>query len=226
MILTMNFDQAIDEVAAKYAARGYAVVARPKPDDLPPFAKQFKIQVVARLHDIGVLVAIKRNRSEFAADPEMDRYAEVTSSQPGWRFDFVLLEGSNMNQETEGAQELSAEQLQSQLQNIEYMLHADLRSAAFVAAWGIMEAATRRLLQSSGQVAGWGTSSRQMINELVSNGMISMEEHARLYVFSRLRNEIVHGFDSRFVDVAEVHFLTDLAKRLMVEASLPKAQTE
>jgi hypothetical protein len=39
----MNIEQRLNHVADRYRAQGYKVVVRPGPDDLPDFAKDFKV---------------------------------------------------------------------------------------------------------------------------------------------------------------------------------------
>ena len=91
----MNLEQELNRIAGIYKAQGYQVIVRPEPADLPPFAKDFKVEIVARRAAEGVLVQVKRSREEVAADADMPRYAEITSAQAGWRFDFVILEAEN-----------------------------------------------------------------------------------------------------------------------------------
>lgn len=220
---SMDYEKAIDEVAATYANRGYSVVARPKPADLPDFAKDFRVQVVGRMRDNSVLVAIKRNRLEFAADPEMDRYAEVASAQKGWRFDFVLLEGDGQRREVEGAQEPSDDQIRERLTVAEQWESAGTLYPAFIMAWALVETAMRRVLRAEGEVAGWGTPPRQMIDELFSNGTISMDEHTQLNDMFRLRNKLVHGFSEGEFENGDVVFLLNLTKRLISQASAAKS---
>lgn len=208
----MDFEKAIDDVAANYVRQGYEVVARPVPANLPPFAKDFRVQVVGRKGASGVLVAIRKNREEFASDPELDRYAEMTGSQEGWRFDFVLLEGSEAP--VEPPQELSGEQFARQMELATQSMRGPDRSSALISAWAVLESSIRSALRAEGQTVGFGTPVRQMLNELVSNGTISIDEHARLYEASMLRNRIVHGFSERTINESEVDFLLNLAKRL------------
>ena len=89
----MDLEQELKRVADSYSGKGYQVVLRPGPDHLPPFAKDFKVEVVGRQGSEGVLVAVKRNRDDVADDAELARYADVASKQAGWRLDLVVLEG-------------------------------------------------------------------------------------------------------------------------------------
>jgi hypothetical protein len=79
----MDFEQELKRVAGVYAGQGYRVVVRPRPEDLPSFAKDFKVEVVGRRAAEGVLAAVKKNREEMAADADMPRYAEVTGCAAG-----------------------------------------------------------------------------------------------------------------------------------------------
>src|ERR1700678_3301807 len=99
----MDFAQELNRVADIYKGQGYQVIVRPGAEALPPFAKDFQVEILARRGDGGVLVSVKKNHAEMQADTDMQRYAEVTGAQPGWRFDFVILESeSAMAREVRG----------------------------------------------------------------------------------------------------------------------------
>jgi hypothetical protein len=79
----MDLLQELKRVADAYRGQGYDVIVRPNPDQLPPFAKDFNVEIVGRRGAEGVLVAVRKNRDEVAADNDMQRYAEITGTQPG-----------------------------------------------------------------------------------------------------------------------------------------------
>ena len=88
----MDLAQELNRLADIYRGHGYEVTVRPGPDQLPPFAKDFRVEIVGRRGDGGVLVAVKKNRDEMAADRHMQSYAEIIGNQrggvsiwPSWR---------------------------------------------------------------------------------------------------------------------------------------------
>jgi len=87
----MNIEQRLNQVADRYRAQGYKVVIRPGPDDLPDFAKDFKIEIIAKRDDGCVLASAKKSQSDLESDREIPRYAEITEKEPGWRFDVIVL---------------------------------------------------------------------------------------------------------------------------------------
>ncbi len=87
----MNIEERLNYVADRYKSRGFKVVIRPGPDDLPAFAKDFKVELVATKEDGSVLASVKATRSEFEAEPDLVRYAETIDEQPGWRFDVYVM---------------------------------------------------------------------------------------------------------------------------------------
>src|SRR5436309_2280439 len=112
----MDFEQGLKRLAERYSGQGYQVTVRPRPEDLPTFAKDFEVEIVARRAAEGVLVSVKKNRLEMAADKDMPRYAEVTGAQPGWRYDFAILEPEPPGaRELRGAQELPDEDVEKAL---------------------------------------------------------------------------------------------------------------
>jgi hypothetical protein len=220
----MDFEQELIRVADKYKAQGYQVVLHPGPDNLPLFAKNFKVEIVGQRGTEGVLVTVKKNREELQADAEAPRYADVTASHTGWRFDFVILEAEpQMARELRGAQELSDEHFHQLLYYVRELVGKPYMNLAFITAWAALEAAMRRRLRAAGEKAGWGTPPRQMLNELYSAGIFSREEFTRLEFASRVRNEIVHGFvTSPEVKADFVQFLVDITIRLLEESQKTK----
>jgi hypothetical protein len=215
----MDFQQELERLVDRYHAQGYRVVARPTPQDLPPFAKDFRVEIAARRGDEGILVAVKKNREDAAGDTGLGRYAEITGAQPGWRFDLVILEGeSGFGRELRGSREFSNEDIDAALAEAEQIVRMGFIRAAVVAAWGALEAAMRIRLRASGERASRGTMPRVMMNELYSSGVLSSDEFRRLERMFQLRTEIAHGFSSPTPDAEDVRFLADVSRRLMAES--------
>jgi uncharacterized protein YutE (UPF0331/DUF86 family) len=226
----MDVEQELNRVAETYRGQGYDVALRPSAAELPSFAKVFKVEIVGRRGTEGVLVAVKRNRDEVAADADMQRYAEVTGSQPGWRFDFAILEPENPKvREIGGAAEFTGDDIARSLEQAEQLSRTGFSRMAVVAAWASLEAAMRMRLRASGQEAGWKSMPRQMAKELFSAGLLAPEEFHRIELAFQLRNQIVHGFapqpgETEAGGAAVAQFLGDVARRLVGE-SLPERQS-
>lgn len=67
----MKFEQRLNVVADRYRSLGFKVVMRPGPDDLPPFAKDFKVDILATGPDGNVLASVKATALELEADPNL-----------------------------------------------------------------------------------------------------------------------------------------------------------
>ena len=222
----MDFEQELKRVADTYARQGYQVAIRPNPVALPPFAKDFKIEILGKRGTEGVLVAVKKDRDEVAADSNLTRYAEITSLQKEWRFDFAILEAENPSaREIDGAKDFSEEDINKSFIESLDMVRLGFLRPAVITAWAGFEAAMRLRLRATGERAGWGSSPRSMLNEIYSNGVINVEDFRKLETLSRVRNQIVHGFISSLAsEGGAVQFLCDIGRRLIEEsrkANLP-----
>jgi hypothetical protein len=221
----MDFEQELKRLADFYTDQGFAVTIRPQSKDLPPFAKDFQIELLGKRGVGGVLVAVKKNRTALAAEADLPRYAEITGGQPGWRFDLSVLEGENPRErDFRGAEEFSPDDISKSLADAEKIAHLGFVQPAVIAAWAGLEAAMRIRLRALGRPAGRGTIPREMLNELFSSGVFSREEFQQLEQLFQMRNRIVHGFSAPVSDVTAVNLLSDLARRL-VEESQPVKKT-
>jgi hypothetical protein len=215
----MDYEQELKRVADRYTSKGFQVTLHPAPADLPLFAQGFKVEIVGKRGAGGVLVSVKKNHGEMQADNDMPRYAEITGNQPGWRYDFAILEAEDpLASETRGASEPSLEEIAKTLASVDQAIQAGFLNSAFLAAWAMLEAAMRRRLRASGEPVGWGTQPRSMLNALYSNGILLSEDFPRLESAWKLRNEIAHGFAARPVDAGTVRFLVETANRLVEES--------
>lgn len=220
----MNIEQQLNKVADHYRSQGFKVTVQPGPEDLPPFAKDFKVEIIAAGEECNVLVSAKGSQLELEDDPNIFRYADITNQQPGWRFDILVLGPENQAKpEKLGAKEPPEEEIERSLNDVDRMIHAGFTRASFLTAWSALEAAMRRRLRAEGEDAGWGTSPRAMLNELYSAGAISTGVLRQLESLSQMRNAIVHGFlPSVMVDAPGVQFLVETARRLLTEEPLAK----
>jgi uncharacterized protein YutE (UPF0331/DUF86 family) len=223
----MDFEHELKRVADSYTDQGYEVTLRPGPDRLPPFAKDFKVEIVGKRGTQGVLVAVKKTRDDLAADPNVQRYAEVIGTQPGWRFDLAVLKGSDPNaRDLRDAREFSDEEIGKSLTEAEKIAGMGFGRAGVITAWAALEAAMRMRLRAIGRPAGWGSSPREMLNELYSSGLLSADEFRRLEGLFKLRNQIVHGFSPTSAngasDAGEVRFLSEVTQRLVRESQSVK----
>lgn len=212
-------------MADRYARQGYQVVVRPGADRLPPFARDFQVELVGTRGGEGVLVTVKQNRDELSADPDLPRYAELTAKQPGWRFDLAVLEGQNpAARDFRGATDFSPDEIAKSLADAEHLAGLGFTRAAVMTAWSALEAAMRMRLRKAGEKVGSGTSPREIMNELYSTGVLSETEFRRLDDLARLRSQIVHGFSFASTpnpsgpDV--VQFLSEVTHRLVEESEL------
>jgi hypothetical protein len=216
----MDFEQELKRVADTYVSQGYQVTVRPNPEALPSFAKDFKIEILGKRGTEGVLVAVKKDRDEVAADANLTRYAEITSLQKGWRFDFAILEAENpISRVIDGAEDFSEKDIEKSFDESLALVHQGFLRPAVITAWAGFEAAMRLRLRAAGERAGWGLAPRSMLNELYSDGVINVEEFRKLETLSHVRNQIAHGFISSLVsEGGAVDFLCDIGRRLIEES--------
>ena len=221
----MDFEQQLKQVADSYRAQGYQVIIRPGPDDLPPFAKDFHVEILAKRGDGNVLTSAKASPSEFQADPDLPRYAEVLEKQPGWRYDLLVLgPDPRPTLETRDAKDSSEEEIVRLLDVAERILKAGFTAPAFIAAWAALESAMRHILRSRSLDAGKEFSPRSMLNELLSSGIVDYGDSKDLEYLFQLRNMIVHGYSVPAPKPEDVQFLSEIVRRLLPEA-VPATRT-
>jgi hypothetical protein len=215
----MTLEERLNRVAERYRSLGCKVIIHPTSDDLPPFAKDFKVEILATGDQGNVLVVAMATPSEFQADQEVARYAELTSKQPGWRMDvFVLGADSPSLPEAREAKEPTEEEIRRSIDDAERLGNEGFAAQSVLAAWAGLEPVMRRRLQVERARAGWRISTQTLLNELFSAGVFNNREFRDLEGLSQLRNVIVHGFSVPDFPPSAVEFLVGMARRLLTEA--------
>jgi uncharacterized protein YutE (UPF0331/DUF86 family) len=219
----MTFEERLGQVADRYRSLGFKVVVHPSPDELPVFAKNFKVEIVATSETGNVLTVAKASPSELQADKDVTKYAEITSKERAWRMDVLVLgPDSPLLPEKRDAKEPSEQEIRKSTEDAERMLRAGFLAPALLSAWATLESTMRRRLQAEGVRAGWGTSPRTMLNELFSAGVFDNREFRDLEGLAQLRNVIVHGFAVPQFPPSDVELLLGVIKRLLTESQPAK----
>jgi len=221
----MNIEQRLSQVADRYRAQGYKVVVRPGPDDLPAFAKDFKVEIVARRDDGCVLASVKKNQADLEADPNIASYAEVTNNQIGWRFDLSVL----------GPEPQPMPEKRKAKEPSERRDPASFGRCRADAPSGFRPAVSHRRLGRAGGGHAKETSGRRGRGRL---GNVSTDDAERTLLgwcatwhcvsgsrrLFQARSAIVHGFTTPAIEKSAVQFLIETARRLLLE-SQPAKQT-
>ncbi|OYV88612.1 MAG: hypothetical protein B7Z73_08225 [Planctomycetia bacterium 21-64-5] len=140
-----------------------------------------------------------------------------------WRCDlFVVGPEPDVAMKKPDVEEPSEDAILRSLDDAERMLQTQFVAQSFITAWAALESAMRHRLRAEGSEAGWGTSPRTMLNELVSCGVLSNVEFRELEHLFQLRSVIVHGFAAPIVDPSDVQLLVDTARRLLDESHVAK----
>ena len=166
----MDTEQRLEHVAERYRDQGYRVIVNPTPSDLPSFAKDFKVEILASRPDGNVLASAKASSSEFERDKNLSRYAEIIAGQQGWRYDVFVLGPQAPIPASGEVTDASDDEIERTLASADHLLLAGFKPQAVLASWAALESAMRHRLRSLGEKAEWGASPRSMINELVSTG--------------------------------------------------------
>lgn len=184
----------LEDVAQQYRANGYTVVVHPQREQLPPFAADFDVQILATRAGVSALVLVKNDRIELRASPHVLEQARITGEQPGWRYDFAILNGTDPRLEAlSGGATPTHEQIEQMLAEGERAALAGADRAGFLLAWAGLEAAMRDLAGRAGLGGRVGVSAGELIGQLTSWGYLSREDERRLDGLRDAQVQLVHG---------------------------------
>lgn len=211
----MDFEKELELLSHRYQNEGYAVIRHPDADHLPPFAKDFGVDLMATRGDERVLIQVKHDRSALEADPNVPMQAGITNAHPGWRYDLIILnEGDPLRRITRDAREPSTEEIDEQLAYVEKLVHAGDFRAACVFAWATLEAAMRHVA-SEIELYMPRKSPMELLRTMYGNGVLTKEHFDFLNRSFRVRTEIVHGMVPPAVDAGLVRGIVAATRYLL-----------
>ena len=211
----MNIQQRLEGIAQRYRREGYQVTLNPGPADLPDFAKDFKVEILATR---PALVSVKESNRDFERDLALSGYAAAIEKQPGWRYDVFVLGPPPPITQPRDAADASEADIHKLVGDSDRLYHAGFAPQAVLTGRAALESAMRHRLRALGVEEQWGVSPREMLNDLYSSGILSHSEFRDLEGVFRLRNIIVHGFSVPEIGHGVVTSLTDATRRLLEES--------
>lgn len=208
----MTREEAISQAAEKYRSDGYAITLNPAHELLPRELQERQ----------PVLLATKPNTTVVVEVWSRDRVHELPPAllPEGWEFDVVVL--PKCSEEEFDGPSATPEFTNRLLMELEELVPKGARRARFLLAWSAAEAAMRVAAQRSG-IDPERLPPRQLMNELVSAGVLSHTqlEHLRQNVVQR--NQLVHGLPTDLADPQAAEYLIALARELTTEKLVPSS---
>ena len=195
--------QLVARIAKQYASDGYQVYLNPKPAELPFELGSYRPDIIAmKSPDDGFVVEVKSRASKVSVD-QFRQISETINAHKGWRF--ILYTSDDLGESTAGQmperRALSWSQIRARESTGESLLESNEYEAAFLTLWGSLEAAMRqRAQQMAIPIDQFPTTS--LINQLYSQGELSMKQFDKARELMNIRNQLAHGFQTTNVERA------------------------
>lgn len=208
-------------IAEEYRNKGYEVIEKPAPEQLPDFLVGYQPDLLARKGDEGIVVAV-RARSSLAKDPRVRELAQLLQTKPHWNFELVVVGEGEHLKVPEGARAFERGDILQGIEAAERLAALGFSEAALVLAWSTVEATVRLLTEEEGIVLE-RLSSPSILKQAVSNGVISRNDYRFPEKAMKYRTALVHGFKPLDLDPSLVGELISTTKRLLHPMSAPES---
>ena len=205
------------KTAEEYRGKGYEVLMQAPLDFLPGFTADLLVRKGEEVKVIEV-----KARPALAANPKIIELARTIEAKPGWTFELLLVSEPEKRDSPESACSFSREEIVQKFGEAEKALQVGLPEAAFLLAWSAHEAAIRKVISEQGVRDHGVTGSGYVLDQAVSNGVISRDDYMTLKEMRKYRNAIVHGFSLSDFRAELVVELLKTARRISAGASETK----
>lgn len=176
------------EVAQEYRAKNYRVIVGPSQHELPDFLRGFEPDLVVTKDDDHAVVEVK-SRQELVGKDATVRMAHAVEQRPEWRFELVLVPGTDAPEEPLPEGTISVSQIRTLLAQARELRAFGIAIAPAVAAaeHAMLIAAARAGLELPSR------SPAAALKTLFAHGLVSRQAYDDLGRALTVRNQIVHG---------------------------------
>ena len=174
---------ATERIAEKYRSDGFDVIVEPVGADLPPGLRRISADLIALKCGENVAVSVFTKGSRSSGE-DVRRTAETVESEPGWRYEVLVLPRRPAERDPMTGDDASA-----RLKAAGAAAEHDPAAGALLA-WTGVEWALRRLIERQSPA---DRSPHRLVKEAYSLDLINEPEHDMLMRLADLRNATVHG---------------------------------
>lgn len=185
-------EQKLKSTAQELSDNGYKVLIEPSSSDLPFELGGYRPDLIAIKNDEGIVLEIKTSLNRLSVD-RFQEIAERIASHSGWRFLLVTLDDIDEKILLSNQNELpSWDDLNSQLNKLNLLIHESLLEPALLFFWSILEAAMRKrsIFQN---IPIWRFPENNLLRHIFSSGEISVSDFDLFNTCLELKNKSAHG---------------------------------
>ena len=217
----IRLEEDVVRLAEKYRSEGYDVVMAPSPGDLPFDLGNYRVDLVAKKNDQGVLVQVKSRADRLSFEALQPAVAEVRRHL-GWRFVLVTAQDlPDIGIPDTVAEENSWEEIESRTVRARRLFDSGESEAAFLGAWIAFE----RILRLQAQRVSLPVDRLVptfAIRQLYSLGELSAEQYDLALQCQKVRNRVVHGLSSPELTTATENLLGLVRELLASWTAIPE----
>lgn len=184
-------NNAEEEVKQKYESLGYTVISEPSKERIPFDLGNYIPDFLCQKDDENILIEVKGN----IWNDSIDKYKEISkivNRKKGWKYLVIQLKDSNNNIDNTI---YNVNEYNKYINKIEKCLDAELYDAALIFSWNLLKELFYKKYKKD-EMLNINTTDKNILNNIYSDGIISINDYDKLNVLLKKRNEAVHNIKS------------------------------
>ena len=203
----------IERIAQKYKEQGYEVWI--EPDTVPFDLSGYRPDLVVKKSDHeGYIIEIKSQSSKQITIDRYKEIAEIVAQHSGWRFLLITGDDQVPINPSNGNSLLSWEQIIQKRKTVDQLIALGEQESAFLVLWIILEVLFRKQAEEV-SILIERFSPISLIKHIYSQGEISIEQYNLAMNLSKIRNQLIHGFQTLEFNQEILLQLTQLVDQLI-----------
>ncbi|MCF7716855.1 hypothetical protein H9X98_03885 [Aeromonas jandaei] len=177
------------ELQDKYKGLGYSVMLNPSREKLPFDLGDYIPDLVCIKGDETLIIEIKSGHWRH----DLEKYKEIARRVSEHKYAKFLIIQSESDAKQLNASEVNFD-TSNAIEKIKKLINLGINDAALFFAWNLVVNNLRKLLINEFNIDA-KINDKVLINQLYSDGVISMDLYDKLIYFMRMRNEVAHSIN-------------------------------
>lgn len=199
--------RALAAARSRYEAEGYSVDTESR---LPSPLEGFRADAVAQKDGEFVVIELRPSHMSEQRRKRLNALADLIEANPGWRIDIVTFDSAT------DAREPAEEDARRRLAEARAIFDIS-PDAAILMTWSAIEGSLWNLSHSSDNAAPKKpVPPRQLLRQLLVDGLITDSQAALLDDFAQERNRVAHGRDATsLVEAEQLEWFLEFARAVL-----------
>ena len=205
--------QFLERLGGDYAKQGFTFIVQPRRTQLPDFLGSYRPDAIAQKPGVNIAIEVKQHNN-LQVQRSLRSIRKLFDGHPDWHLAVAYIGSDPLDTLEIGAAQPAT--IHKRMDEVAALASQGHRSAAFIIAWSLLEAVSRRV---DGRTPSRPRTAGTVVQTLAMLGYVEHGAEQRLQELVDLRNRIVHGDLDAEPAQADIELMLSVVSNALLESA-------